>query len=570
MISLAQADAQLTVPGSRFEILEGEIRGVRTRVWKHAPRSLREILEQSREHGDRDFLVYQDDRLTFQQHWNAVCAFAAALERRFGVRRGDRVAIAMRNYPEWSVAFWATTAIGAIAVPLNAWWVGEELEYGLTDSGSKVLVADGERVERLRGQALDLVGLVVVRSAGEVLPASAVLWEHLVPADGAGGPGEGVSSLPRVDIDTDDDATIFYTSGTTGFPKGALGTHRNICSNYHTLEFMKARGELRTGNASPPASALATLLTVPFFHVTGCHSTLVPSLAAGSKLVLLYKFDPEETLRLIERERVTSFGGVPTLVWKVLESEAFSRYDTSSVLRIGYGGAPAAPELVRRIQRDFPQASPSNGYGLTESSSVTTSNAGDSYLEKPDSVGPATPVCELRVVDDAGDVLPAGGVGELWIKGPNIIKGYWNKPEATADTFTDGWLHSGDIVRLDADGFVYIVDRAKDVVIRGGENVYSVEVETALFEHPEVIDAAVYGVPHRVLGEEVAASVQVRRGSSLDAATLRDFLRSRLAAFKAPAHYDVGERHFPQNASGKTLKSELRKSLVARSEASAG
>ncbi len=302
---------------------------------------------------------------------------------------------------------------------------------------------------------------------------------------------------------------------------------------------------------------------MPFFHVTGCHSTLVPSLKLGTKLVLVYKFVPEQVVELIERERVTSFGGVPSIAWQVLEAANFGKHDLSSVLRIGYGGAPAAPDLVRRLHQTFPAVALSNGYGLTESSSVTSSNAGDDYLRKPTSVGPPVPVCELKVVDDDGRELPPGEAGELWIKGPNIIKGYWNKPEATAKTITDGWLHSGDVARLDDEGFIHLVDRKKDIVIRGGENVYCVEVEAALCEHPEVLDAAVFGLPHRVLGEEVAAAVKVRHGSTLDADELRAHAAARLARFKVPVRIDVRHDDLPRNPNGKILKRELRESILS-------
>ncbi len=558
MMTLAEADSVLTIPGSPWEIEERSIRGVPTRVWRHAPDSLRTIFEASHQHGELEFLVYDRERMTFARHFDQVARLARALADRYQVKKGDRVAIAMRNYPEWSVAFWAASALGAIVVPLNAWWQAEELRYGLVDSGSRVLIADPERLERvqpLRGELPDLEVVLVSRLPGEP-PSGVEGLERVIDSAPA--------SLPDVRLEPEDDATIFYTSGTTGFPKGALGTQRNITSNLYTLEYLRARAELRTGLVAPATVQPCSLLSVPFFHVTGCHSTLVPALRLGSKLVLVYRFDPDETVRLIERERVSSFGGVPTLVWKVLECESFRRHDTSSVVRIGYGGAPAAPELVRRLQETFPQASPSNGYGLTETSSVTSSNAGDTYLAKPGSVGPPVPVCAVKVVDERGEEAPAGGVGELLIRGPNVIKGYWNKPEATAEALAGGWLRSGDVATLDDEGFITIVDRKKDIVIRAGENVYCVEVESALHQHPEVIDAAVFGLPHRVLGEEVAAVVQVRPGAELPPAELRGFLAARLAAFKVPAHLEVTTESFPRNANGKTMKRTLREQVIAR------
>jgi long-chain acyl-CoA synthetase len=305
---------------------------------------------------------------------------------------------------------------------------------------------------------------------------------------------------------------------------------------------------------------------VPFFHATGCHSILVANLAFGGKLVIMYKWDPERALELIERERVTTFGGVPSMVWEVLESPSLEKRDISSVKSIGYGGAPAPPELVRRIEAMFPGRTPSNGYGLTETSSVTTLNSGADYQRHPDSVGVPVPVVDVQVVDELGDSLPVGETGELWIRGPNVVKGYWGKPEATAESFTEGgWFHSGDVARVDDEGFVYIVDRAKDMVIRGGENVYCSEVESALFEHPAVTDAAVFGVPHHVLGEEVGAVVRLRAGASATVEELQAHVKERLAGFKVPAHVWIRDEELPRNPAGKVLKRALKEELVGSS-----
>ena len=559
--SIADVHAALTAPGQPFEMAEVTIRGVPTRTWRNAPADLREVLEASRERGDATFLVYEDERLSFAEHADAVTALAHVLVDRWGVDRGDRVAIAMRNFPEWSVAFWAAACVGAVVVPLNAWWTGPELEYGVADSGSKILFCDLERLERL-GPHLDDLALtaVVVAKAGDAVVAPALRLEDVV---GARDPGR---ALPDVHLEPDDDATIFYTSGTTGRPKGALGTSRNICTNLFSLLLGQARNAARSGGAPAPDVAPvqnAYLLSVPFFHATGCHSILVANLAFGGKIVIMHKWDPERALELIEREQVTTFGGVPSMVWQVLESPSFEQRDLSSVRSIGYGGAPAPPELVRRIESMFPGRTPSNGYGLTETSSVTTQNIGVDYLRKPDSVGVPVPVCDVRVVDEEGAPLPEGAVGELLIRGPNVVKGYWGRPEATAEAFLDdGWFRSGDVARIDDEGFVFIVDRAKDMVIRGGENVYCAEVEAALFEHPAVTDVAVFGVPHRVLGEEVAAVVRLKPGEEATADALQAHVRERLAAFKAPAHIWFRDEELPRNPAGKVLKRQLREEVA--------
>ncbi len=559
--SIAEIHAKLTAPGEILEMAEVEIRGVRTRVWKNAPPSLAAVLTMSRAHGDADFLVYEDDRWTFERHFRTSAHLAGILRDRYGVKKGDRVAIAMRNFPEWSVAFWAATAAGAIVVPLNAWWTGAELTYGLNDSGSTLLFCDGERLDRLAPELAALPGLRVISARDErlQLPAGA---EHFgtvlgdVPAD---------AELPAVGLDPEDDATIFYTSGTTGHPKGVLGTHRNICGNLLSLRFANVRTAMRGAvpNARPPAQGQGVyLLSVPFFHATGCHAILVANLAAGNKLVIMRKWDAGRALELIEREQVSTFGGVPAMVWQVLTHPDFATRDLSSVRSIGYGGAPAAPELVRKIEEMFPGRTPSNGYGMTETSSVTTMNQGVDYLRHPDSVGVPVAVCDVQVVGPDDRPLPCGEVGELWIKGPNIVKGYWNKPEATAQTFTDGWVHTGDLARLDEEGFVYLVDRAKDLLIRGGENISSVEVEGALFEHPAVTDAAVIGIPDQVLGEEVGAVVHLAPGAKVTEEELKAHVAQRLAGFKVPRRIWFFDEPLPRNPAGKILKRELKKQLL--------
>jgi long-chain acyl-CoA synthetase len=559
-MSIEETHRALTAPGGLFEVEEREIQGIRTRTWKNAPPTVRSLFELSRGHGERSFLVYENDRMTFEEHYRVVVTLANVLVDRYEIRSGDRVAIAMRNFPEWPIVFWAAVSVGAVVVPLNAWWTGPELEYGLSDSGACLLFADEERADRLLPHLgnLDLRDAIAVRSERE--PAAPLRrFEEVM-----GSPAPA-ASLPEVAIDPEDNATIFYTSGTSGKPKGALGTHRNMTTNVVSLMFAQARAALRRGEEPPApggeAEQGATLISVPFFHATGCHSILVASMLIGSKLVMMYKWDPERALELIERERITQFGGVPAMVWQVLESPSFAKRDLSSVASIGYGGAPAPPELVARLKQEFPEVAPSNGYGLTETSSVTTLNSAEDYQARPDSVGAAVAVCELRVVDEQGEDVPSGGIGELWIKGPNVVKGYWNNPEATAESFTDGWLHSGDLARIDDEGFVYIADRVKDMLIRGGENVYCVEVEDALYTHPDVMDAAVVGLPHRVLGEEVGAVVQLRPGARVSAEELQQHVAGQLAAFKVPARIDLRSDPLPRNANGKILKSQLKDEL---------
>ncbi|MGH9301146.1 MAG: class I adenylate-forming enzyme family protein [Acidimicrobiales bacterium] len=567
-LSIAEANAILTAPGQMFEMDEVEIRGIATRVWKNAPTSLRDVLVLSRAHADATYIVYEDERITFEEHFLAAAALARSLVGRYQIMPGDRVAIAMRNNPEWVMAFWAAAAVGAVIVPLNSWWTGAELAYGLADSEAKILFADEARttslephLEGLRAGSLQAV--LVARSKTPLQAGTddfaRVLTEARVPD---GDPGAG--DLPEVQIAPEDDATIFYTSGTTGQPKGAVGTQRNICTNLMSLFFVASRGAMRTTAvpAGGPSRQNSYLLSVPLFHATGCHSILVANTAAGGKLVMMYRFNPERALELIEREQITTFGGVPAMVWQVIESPEFHSRDTSSVTSIGYGGAPAPPELVKRIKEHFPSGSASNGYGLTETSSLTTMNTGDDYVAKPDSVGPPVPICDLQIVDEHHNPLPVGEVGELWIRGPNVVRGYWHKPEATAETFSHGWLHTGDVARLDELGFCYIVDRAKDMIIRGGENVYCVEVEGVLFEHPGVSDAAVIGIPDRILGEQVGAVIQAKANTPVTERALQTHVAAHLAAFKVPVKIWFRDEPLPRNPAGKVLKGQLRLELL--------
>ncbi len=583
----AEVTATLTAPGGPFEMEEIVVRGVPLRAWKSAPPTLRAVFELSAGHADKTFLVYEDERMTFGEHYRIVAALGHNLVERFGVRPGDRVAIAMRNLPEWVTAFWATITIGAVAVPLNAWWTGEELAYGIADSGARVAFVDEERQGRITHHLADVPGLEAMivtceehdpdgggrrPAVGSLLDRGALGALPVVPFDEVvGNPGDS-TALVDVTIDPDDDATIFYTSGTTGRPKGAVGTHRNSVSNLMNLFFVSTMGGIRRTAAQAAASPgvqNANLLSVPLFHATGCHALLVTNTAVGGKLVMMHHFDPERALELIERERITVFGGVPAMVMQVIDSPDFAKRDTSSVQSISYGGAPCPPDLVRRIKEHFPMGAPGNGYGLTETSAMTTMNAGDDYVRKPDSVGPPAPVCDVAVVpeDWRGEEPPdlpddPDRTGELWIRGPNVVRGYWNKAEATAISFTRGWLHTGDVARIDEEGFVHIVDRAKDMIIRGGENVYCVEIEAALHEHPAVADCAVIGVPHPVLGEEVGAIVVLRPGADVAADELSRHVRERLAAFNVPARYWFRAEELPRNPAGKILKRELRTELL--------
>jgi len=563
-MSIDEAHRRMTAAGSMLEVEEREIRGVRIKTWKNAPPTLAEVFGMSAFFGDRTYMVNDDERVTFDAHRRAVARFAAQLIAD-GVEKGDRVAIIMRNIPEWSVAFWAAALVGAIVTPLNAWWTGPELEYGLQDSGTKLAIADAERWERFREHAdncPDLKKIYVSRSNEQDISDPRVQKLEDVLGTPNGWAAMALGDLPGVALDPDEDATIFYTSGTTGKPKGAVITHRNIISNVFNALAAQTRAFLRRGEAPPMPNPLATqkgiLISVPFFHATGCFAVMIPALLAGMKLVMQRRWNVDQALGLIQTERLTNAGGVPTIAWQIIEHPTFDDYDLSSLENISYGGAPSAPELVRRLKERFPKLTTGQGWGMTETSATATSNVAEDYERKPTSCGVASPTGEVRIVGGEGQDMPVGEVGELWYRGPIVVRGYWNKPQATAETFVDGWVKTGDLARVDEEGFVYIVDRAKDMLIRGGENIYCVEVENALYDHPAVMDAAVVGIPHRTLGEEPGAVVHLKADAAATEEELRHYVAQKLAAFKVPVKILFHPETLPRNANGKILKRDLK------------
>jgi long-chain acyl-CoA synthetase len=573
---LAAARQELTGPGGPFELVEVEVRGVPVRVYKSAPPDMRGIWQQATLHGDRTYIVYEDERYTYAEIDAQVRALAALLHDVHGVRPGDRVAIAMRNYPEWVVSYWASLSLGAAAVGMNAWWTSTEMEYGLRDSKPKVLIADGERVERVL-PALDglraefPMHLISVRYEG-ALPDGADRWTDVVR------PELAPPTLPDVSIDPDDDVCIFYTSGTTGFPKGAQLTHRGSVQNLFNLVFMTTANSLAQAKAiaagaapTPPATGAPAappspvfMAPTPLFHVTANNCILHPATLSGGAVVLTYKWDAGRALELIERERVTNFSGVPTMSRELLLHPDWERRDTSSLQGMGGGGAALQPDLVQKIDQALEKGAPSTGYGMTETCGIITANASSNYLAKPASCGPVVPTLDAKLIDEDGnDVAPGpNAIGQLCVRGSIVIKGYLNRPEATAESIVDGWLHTGDIARIDDEGFVYIVDRAKDMVLRGGENVYCSEVETAIYHHDAIAEAAVFGVPDDRLGEEVGVAIVLRPGANLTEQELRDFLTGTIAAYKIPAHVWFLDDPLPRNASGKFLKKDLKKQLL--------
>jgi long-chain acyl-CoA synthetase len=550
-VSVTEAVAAVSAPGQPFEVIEADRDGVTYRVFKNSPTNLRQFFDSARGL-DATFLVYEDEEWSFDRVMQETDALGYALVHHYGIKPGDRVGISMRNLPEWIISFAAITSVGAISVSLNAWWTEDELDYAINDSALSVLIADSERVAR----ADDSCQRAGVRILGvrldELLPKSpGVEYWHDVVIKGA--------APPMVEITPDMDATILYTSGTTGFPKGAVSTHGAICQTIMAFSSGAAiqaarRGPDEEGNGLAPCF----ILVVPLFHVTGCIPVMMSCFSWHFKLVIMYRWEPERALQLIERHRVTTFVGVPTQSWDMLENPNFAKYDTSSLSAVGGGGAPAPPKLVARVEGSFSKGRPTLGYGMTETNAYGPGNYGDDYVSHPSSTGRTpTIVMDVEIRDEDLKAVPTCESGEIWLKAPTLIRGYWRKPEATESTIVKGWLRTGDLGYIDEEGFLYIEDRLKDMILRAGENVYSAEVESAIYEHPAVYEAAVFGLPHERLGEEVAVVVMVKPGMHLDEKELHAHLHTRLASFKIPTRSAFTDQPLPRNAAGKFLKREM-------------
>ncbi len=554
-----QSARELTLqPGTLFEVGRASVDGEDLLAYVNAPQNLRDMWQLATLHGDAEYLVYGDERWTYNRAAEEVASVATWLQAQ-GISPGDRVAIAMRNYPEWMLAHWAINAIGGVVVGMNAWWVADEMAYALHDSQPKLLIADDRRLEAFSALASDFPDIQVVSVREPNSPVPATDWQTLLQ------PG---STLPVVPIDPDSEACIFYTSGTTGRPKGAQLTHRSCVANimnvgamgriYATAQTLH-RGIEVSEPAAPPT--VTALIATPLFHVTANNCIVQAGTVAGGKFVLMYKWDPIEAMRLIQEERVTTLSAVPMMTRELLVHPDREDFDLSSLTAMGGGGAAMQPDLVGKVAAQTERAKPTQGYGMTEVSGIITYIAGDLFLAFPESAGPVVPTLEARCVDAAGNALGSGELGEVCVRGTPVIKGYLNRPEATQETIVNGWLHTGDIGYIDDNGFIYLVDRAKDMILRGGENVYGAEVENAIFDHPAVLECVAFAVPDERLGEEVGAAIHLKEGALLDAAGLREHLASKLAAFKIPRYLWFLAQPLPRNANGKFLKRELKEVL---------
>jgi len=563
--SMNQAREQLTGAGAPWELEQRRINDTELRSYKQAPGTLRDAIDGGRAHGAKTCVTYEDEQYSFDAFFNAADRLAQHLVNHHGIVKGDRIAIGMRNYPEWMISFAAIVSIGAIVVPLNSWGRSEELGYAIGDSGARLVICDPERLNYLRDQ-LEALNCKAIQVRGDDTRDERIEPWSLSQRNAA--------SEPEVEISPGDLAIIMYTSGTTGKPKGAASTHFAVSQALYNMEFMAAMSamanmptiEKMMGSGFEPA----TLLAVPLFHVSGCYAVFLGNLRGGRKTTIMYKWDPEQALELIERERITIFTGVPAMSLALLGSPKFDSTDTSSLFSIGAGGTACPPHLKDAIYARLPNAYPGTGYGMTETNATGSSCTGAAYRLRPDSAGTVSPIVDIKTVDAMGNTLPPGSSGEIYLKSPTNVQQYWNLPEASAATFIDGWVATGDVGYVDDLNFLYVVDRIKDMVIRGGENIYPIEVEGVLLSHPAVLEAAVFGVPHDHWGEELVATVYLGTAQAKET-ELRAYLSEQLAAFKVPARINISAIELPKNATGKivkkTVKAQCLESLSAAREA---
>lgn len=552
---LKEAADQLLQPGSPHELSKATINGRELAVYANAPSSVREALDAGRVHGENPFVVYEGEEWSFNRFFAEADRMGHLLVNKFGIAKGDRVAIAMRNYPEWMAAYTAIVSIGAIVVPLNSWGQAEELEYGLTNAGAKLAVLDQQRLDFIAPRLADIGVTAIVVRPEKPLTDGSFDWAVLQAE-------AGDASMPLVDIDSDDLAMIMYTSGTTGKPKGAVSTNRAICQALYNFEYSAYVSAMANpdiiGKMMEAGYPPSTLLVVPLFHVSGCFAVFMLNLRGGRKTAIMYKWNAEKALDIIAQERITTFTGVPAMTLALLESPDFERADTSSLFAIGLGGAATPPHLQSMIFEKMPNSYPGTGYGSTETCATGANCTGEAFRIIPGTAGSISPIVEIKTVDEHGRDLPQGDSGEIYLRSVTNVQEYWKLPEATDDSFRDGWLATGDVGYVDDNNFLFIVDRIKDMVIRGGENIYPVEVEGCMIEHPGVQEVTVYGVPHDSWGEELAATVCIDASSSVSAEQLQAWVKERLAGYKVPTYISLQTRELPKNATGKVLKKQVR------------
>jgi len=545
-MTIEEAYTRLTAPGAPFEIVLEEVQGEKEQVFKNRPPHLRHWLEKSADFGDRECWVFDDGRvLTYRDNIRAVAAVAAGLRTRFGIGRGDRVGVLGANSLEWVLSFWAATSLGAVTCAMNGWWQPDEIIYGLELTRPKVLIVDEKRYQRIADRPIDVPVVVIERDFADMV------WDASLDV-----------ALPSDPIDEDDAVAILFTSGTTGRPKGAISTHRNLICFVQISTLSGAANAMRfPQRATAPPAPATNIVSAPLFHVSGLQSAAISGIAHGVRYIWTTgRFDPKQILEITAREKITRMGGITTQVWRILEHPDFDKYDLSHVTAMGGGGSVFSPELQRAMRDKLPNAAAnfSIGYGLTECGGLCTMANSEMLEAHPDCVGKALPTAQVAILDDQGNRLPPGEVGNVCVKGPMVMPGYWDNPAATAEALFPGrWLKSGDFGWMDDDNLVYLATRKRDMIIRGGENIYPIEIENRLDEHPAVGEAAVVGVDHRTLGQQVKAVVVPRPGATLSALELIDWVGTALAYYKVPEYWEIRDEPLPRNATGKVMKHVL-------------
>ncbi|WP_286267825.1 class I adenylate-forming enzyme family protein [Thalassotalea atypica] len=548
-----------------FEVIKKEREGVVYKAFAKLPKNLHEMYKTAATNfGDADFIIYKDERHSFNSLYQNAAELACALQEKYQISAGDRITISMRNYPEWIISFMAITSLGAIAVPLNAWWKEEEFKKVIADCDAKLAIVDDKRFDLLETSlSNNQLPVIVARSstAQKVISIESLIEQF-----------KG-QSMPVIDLANDSIATIFYTSGSTGMPKGAVSSHESILTAINTWAMLGASATAANTalGIDLPTTPPAALMTVPLFHVTGCHTLFLLSMVAGRKTVMMEYWDAETALNLIEQEKVTYFNGVPTMSMELMNHPNRASYDLSSLADVCAGGAARPPEHVRKIYDAFETGTPSCGYGLTETNALGAVNGAVDYVQKPMSAGlPTPPIVEVKIIDEEGNSLATGELGEIAIKTIANILGYWRNPEATEAAFIEGYFKTGDLGFLDGDGFIYIVDRAKDIIIRGGENISCLEVESALYKHEQVSESCVFSLPDERLGEVVGAVVYVDNNSpTLNEQALQTFVAAHLAKFKIPSKVWIIDQSLPRLGSGKIDKRSIKEHYQAAFKQSA-
>lgn len=545
---IAASAYRLLVENPLFKVGAAKIQGNDYRVFENAPESLAGIFAYGAGNGDKEFLFYEGESWTFAKIWSDACRFSNALSEGLGVKKGDRIAIAMRNYPEWITSYMAVIALGAVVVPLNAWWKTEELRYALEDCGARIVIADAKRMELLSPLKKEL-GLTFILARDDD-DRTDHAYASLMAMSHSDAP-------PFVDIAADDDFAVYYTSGSTGNPKGVILTHRGAITTLFSWVFVASAIKDARGGASLFGDNPGILLAVPLFHVTGSHSIFMLSWMVGRRLAMMYRWDPKFAVEMINRHRLTNFVGVPSQSYELIE--AAGDEGMPSLIDIGSGGAKRPADHVRKLKARFSHANPSSGYGLSETNALGCVISLDDYQKRPDSTGRAVPpCCDIKIVTESGDAA-VGEVGEVWIRSAANFRGYLNLPDETARALTpDGWFKTGDLGRMDGEGFLYIVDRIKDLIIRGGENISCLEVEARAYQHPSVEQTVAFSAPDEVLGERVGLVVFPKTGAFLDPQELRDFMALELAEFKCPERIWISPGPLPKLGTEKFDKRTVR------------